>query len=508
MWKKVVAPVLLVCLLWLTLSGATTYYIYWLSSSHSRVLTENVASIRAAGFMQEALWKLQAALLDVVADDEDPRPLGFAEFESQFEDSLVSAEAASTTDAERMLVGNIRARFAEYQGLIHEGLASDSRSPSQSDAIADRSRLLVRAVAAPCAELRRLNETMMAEAVTRRTALENQLNLARLVFLVAGPAVGIFIGLRIAASMHRSISQIRFTLNDASGELDQEVGLVSLSPIKDSDDLAGLNQQVQTISMRIRQVVSELQRARQEAVISERLAVVGELAAGVAHELRNPLTSVKLLIQTAARRNPGMQFPERQTQVILQEISRMEETIQGLLDFARPPRLNRVRHDLREPVRRALNLVEGRALHEGVSVTSQMGNSALLVDGDPEQLHQVFVNLLLNGIESMKPGGTLDVTVMATPHDQGRCQVIVADRGGGIPAERMDRIFEPFVTTKERGTGLGLAVSRRIVHEHGGSIVAANRPDGGAVFSVELQLAASPNSAEIEAAGARFSTLN
>jgi signal transduction histidine kinase len=137
-----------------------------------------------------------------------------------------------------------------------------------------------------------------------------------------------------------------------------------------------------------------------------------------------------------------------------------------------------------------------------------MGQSPLFVDGDPEQLHQVFVNLLLNGIESMKPGGTLEVTVTATPHDRERGRVIVADRGGGIPVEPMDRIFEPFVTTKERGTGLGLAVSRRIVHEHGGSIVAANRPEGGAVFSVELQLVASTNSAGVEATGAQFSALN
>jgi signal transduction histidine kinase len=166
----------------------------------------------------------------------------------------------------------------------------------------------------------------------------------------------------------------------------------------------------------------------------------------------------------------------------------MEETIQGLLDFARPPQLHRVQHDLRETVRRALNLVEGRAIHEGVAVVSRLSPIPLIIDADPEQIHQVFVNLLINGIESMQPSGTLDVTAAVSECDPRRCQVIFADRGGGIPMERLSRIFDPFVTTKERGTGLGLAISRRIVREHGGSIIASNRPEGGAAFTVELPL--------------------
>lgn len=488
MWKKVVAPVVLVSLLWLVVSGATTYYIHWLSDSHTRILTENVASIRAAGVMQEALWKLQAVFLDVVEDDAPDRG-DFQEFEARFERSLVTAEQTAKTVKERTLVGSIRTRFSEYQDLIHRGLARDPLARAQAGAVADRSTQMARRVAEPCTELLQLNERLMTESVAHRTGLENMLNLARLAFLVAGPAVGIYVGLRIARSLHHSISQISVTLKDASGELDHEVGSVEFSPVADSGDLPDLNRQVQAISTRIRQVLVELQKARHEAELSERLAVVGELAAGVAHELRNPLTSVKLLIQTAPADNLGIHLQERQSHVILQEILRMEETIQGLLDFARPPQLNRVRHDLRDTVRRALNLVEGRAIHEEVALISRLPADPLIVNADPEQLHQVFVNLLINGIESMQHSGTLDVTAGLSARDGRTCQVVVGDRGGGIPQERLTRIFEPFITTKERGTGLGLAVSQRIVREHGGTITATNRPEGGAVFTVELPLA-------------------
>ena len=217
---------------------------------------------------------------------------------------------------------------------------------------------------------------------------------------------------------------------------------------------------------------------------------MGELVAGVAHELRNPLTSVKLLIQSAAQRHPERALTDRQYQVIQEEITRMERTIQGLLDFARPPRLHRLRHDLRDTLGRALNLMDGRAKHAGVALSTELPGQPVMVDADPEQLHQVFINLLLNAIESMTQGGSLSVAMQPSNPAGGECRVLFCDSGPGIPPSVVGKIFEPFVTSKERGTGLGLAVSRRIIDEHGGRLTGANRPDAGAVFIVELPVSA------------------
>ena len=200
------------------------------------------------------------------------------------------------------------------------------------------------------------------------------------------------------------------------------------------------------------------------------------------------LTSVKLLIQTAAQRQPQHGLAGRQLQVVQQEIARMESTIQGLLDFARPPDLHRVAHDLRTTVRRALNLVEGRAKQQNVAIVEKVPNAPVIVDGDPEQLHQIFVNLLLNGIEAMPQGGSLAVAVETDDAVRRVCRVSVSDSGDGIPQPILDRIFEPFATSKEHGTGLGLAISHRIAKEHGGVLLAANRTEGGAVFTLELPL--------------------
>jgi signal transduction histidine kinase len=221
---------------------------------------------------------------------------------------------------------------------------------------------------------------------------------------------------------------------------------------------------------------------------AERLAAVGELAAGVAHELRNPLTSVKLLIQTAAQQPSSPSLGQQDLQVAQREIARMESTIQGLLDFARPPALRRVPHDLRSTVRRALNLVEGRAKQQQVTIRLESPDMPVIIAGDPEQIHQVLVNLLLNGMEAMAEGGLLHIAIHAGDGDGRACRVTVCDSGPGIPPETLVRIFEPFVTDKERGTGLGLAISRRIAEEHGGALVAANREAGGAIFTLELPL--------------------
>ena len=243
---------------------------------------------------------------------------------------------------------------------------------------------------------------------------------------------------------------------------------------------------MQELVTRMRDTVQELQEARRDVVQSERLAAVGELAAGVAHELRNPLTSVKLLVQTAIHRGSSETLGQRPLQIVVDEIARMETTIQGLLDFSRPPNLRRIHHDLRETVQRSLNLIEGRSRQQQVSIVTDFPVHPVMLDADPDLLQQVFVNLLINGIESMRHGGRLSVTIDDSNHERGICQTRFEDAGCGIPAPILDRMFEPFVTSKERGTGLGLAVSRRIVLEHGGSLMATNRDSGGAMFTVEL----------------------
>lgn len=487
MWTKVVAPTVLVSILWVAASGGTTFYINWLFESHSRVLKENVATIQAAAGIQDVVWRLQALAMQAAESQEVGLHVQMAELEAAFQQHLSKAEQTAMTPEEKVLVGEIGQHFNRYLQQIQGGFVERTPEPARSWGRLENTIRLAHAVTQPCKRLLEVNETLLAESTVRSERLGSAVNIVRLAFLIAGPAIGILFGILVARGLHRSITQISVTLKDATGELDRELGRVDVGRI---GDLADLEQQVQAVSTQIRKVVDELHDARQEMIRAERLAAVGELAAGVAHEIRNPLTSVKLLIQTAAQRPRDRAWNDRQYLVVQEEITRMEKTIQGLLDFARPQQLHRLPHDLRDTLRRALNLMEGRAKQERVRISTDLPSRPVLVEGDPEQLHQVFINLLLNGIDAMSQGGSLSVAVQSGGDTAGGCRVVFRDTGPGIPESVMQRIFEPFITSKERGTGLGLAVSRRIVQEHGGRLTAANPPGGGAAFVVELPVIA------------------
>lgn len=486
MWRKIIGPTILVSVLWIAASSMTTYTMHWVDEYHARALADNVATIREAWAMQDALWRLHAVVMESGEQDRPDVRVEVTELERAFDRHLAEAEKTSLTEEEKILLNAAQDHFAVYRDHIQRRLQPPGLTGLLVPQAAEREKTvrLARSVVEPCRQLIDLNERLLAQAMARSASLRAGVNAVRFTFLVLGPIAGVLCGLWVARGLRRSISEISVTLRDAAGDLQRDVGAVD---VRQLGDLPGLQQQVQAIAGRIREVVEELHTARRQAMSAERLAAVGELAAGVAHELRNPLTSIKLLIQTVMRQvhHDGAR---NQLQVAQREIARMETTIRDLLDFAKPPALHRVRHDLRATVRRALNLVEGRARQQGVAVAQRLPPHPVMVNGDPEQLHQVLVNLLLNGIEAMPSGGTLEIAIQSETADGGICRVCVSDQGSGIPQPVLDRIFEPFVTSKESGTGLGLAVSHRIAQEHGGALLAANRPEGGAMFTLELPL--------------------
>jgi two-component system, NtrC family, sensor histidine kinase HydH len=491
-WKKITAPTLLVCFLWLVVWGLTSRYMYWLQQSFSRDVVENVISIETAARLQAVLWDLQALRMGVGegvgAKTPQERQQQTVALEQTFGKLLRQAEDSTYSGMEHKIVRKIDGQFSIYANQVRVDLgAKGSDHPSGPSAAHDTKTLQMASdIGHLCSQLAEVNEQQIADSSIERSRLSNRIGNLRLAFVVAGPIVAILFGLWIARNLLRSMSQISVTLLDATGGLEHEVGKVEIMA---PTDLPVLQEQVQLVAGRIRQVVEDLQEARDRVIRSERLAAVGELAAGVAHEIRNPLTSVKLLVQAAAQRYPESALSQRQLEVIQQEISRMESTIQGLLDFSRPAEVRRIRHDVRTTLQRALNLIEGRAKQQNVTIQEESPDHSLLMNGDPDLLHQVFVNLLLNGIESMEQGGILQVTVARDPVIEDECQIKICDGGTGIAPPVMERLFEPFVTSKRRGTGLGLAISRRIVGQHDGTLTAANRTEGGAMFIVRLPLA-------------------
>ncbi|MBO0699758.1 MAG: histidine kinase, partial [Zavarzinella sp.] len=228
-----------------------------------------------------------------------------------------------------------------------------------------------------------------------------------------------------------------------------------------------------------------------DALRAEQLAAVGQLAAGVAHEVRNPLMSMKLLTESALA---GGELTPDDLRVINDQIGRLEQTVTGLLDFARPSPPRRAVADLRGVLSAAVDLVRGRADLQNVRLEVTAPPDPVPAAVDVSQLTGVLVNLLLNALDALPGGGRIGVAVTHTAENE--VSLTVTDTGPGIAPAVLARLFEPFVSTKDTGTGLGLNVCRRVARDHGGAIRGENVPGGGARFIVTL-----PGGADAEAPG-------
>jgi two-component system sensor histidine kinase HydH len=218
---------------------------------------------------------------------------------------------------------------------------------------------------------------------------------------------------------------------------------------------------------------------------AEKMAAIGELAAGIAHEIRNPLGIITGSAETI-RKHGNKKIQEEMTDYILEESKRINRLISSFLDFARPKEPKLVSCDLCEVLENTLLLLSPQARTLGVEIKREVPQKSLRVSIDTDQMRQAFMNLGVNALEAMPHGGVLRVTVM----EDGKGWVLVrfSDTGKGIPKEMQNRVFDPFFTTKEGGTGLGLSIAHRIITQHGGDITMEEGEKGGSTFTITLSL--------------------
>ena len=215
---------------------------------------------------------------------------------------------------------------------------------------------------------------------------------------------------------------------------------------------------------------------------AERLATAGELAASAAHEIRNPLTAISSAVQLLGEAFPPGNPRREVADNVMREIDRINQIVEGLLSFARPAASRRETVHLREVIEEAMGLVRTMARKAEVEMETAFEVERDAVQADRDQLIQLFINLLMNSVQAMPEGGALRVS-LAKPR---RFRIEVADTGGGMMPEEVERAFDPFYTTKERGTGLGLPICYGIVRGHGGEIDIESAPGEGTTVRVEF----------------------
>ncbi|MBI5443751.1 MAG: HAMP domain-containing protein [Deltaproteobacteria bacterium] len=305
-----------------------------------------------------------------------------------------------------------------------------------------------------------------------------QTNLILFSLMAAGPLLVIGLSVYFVRFFSKPVGALlEATRRLKSGDLEYRVSGLE-------HEFSELGESFNEMAQALREQMAQLQRADQ-------MMVCGQLATGIAHEIRNPVSAIKVTLQVLADDLDLTEEDRGLFSKVTEEAARIETLMKDLLGYARPSEPQRQTVDVNGLLERARTLaLQHRPAvprHNGVvRWVTRFDPDLPSVFGDPDQLFQVFLNVVLNGIDAMPEGGTLTV---ATCRENGFVRVEFSDEGPGVDPSLRDRVFEPFFTRKAKGTGLGLAISRVLIEKHGGTIGVTEAAGGGACFTVRLPAA-------------------
>ncbi len=459
---------------------ASTWYINRLQSDLARAVRHDATRMEAADELQIHLRQLRFHSLMLAADPTDARRRIVDDDRRLVVAALANARReAEAADDLRLLV-TIEHGYREYEAGLGLGGVSGPSPRSGEELIRWADAHPVQGLLVPCRDLADRQRERMDANLERSEVQTPWAGRVLLGLGLTGALGGLLSGYATARRQNRRAAQLSVRVQAVQAQLDQEVGAMTVEAPRPFGDV---DAQLDYVVGRVKEVCQRLQEQERGLLRAEQLAAVGQLAAGIAHEVRNPLTGIKFLIEGALRTSNATPLTDEDLRLIRQEIIRIERTVQGLLDFARTPPPDRRRHDLRSLVFEAVGVARGRAGAKPVALRVAPTPEPIPASVDRDQFLSLLTNLLYNAIDATPPGGEVEVGTRLAP---GVLTIEVADSGPGIDPNIATRLFTPFATTKATGTGLGLTIAQRVARDHGGTLTAANRPGGGACFTLTL----------------------
>ncbi len=269
-----------------------------------------------------------------------------------------------------------------------------------------------------------------------------------------------------------------------------ERGLEARVNVTSTDDLGRLGDAFNSLLSKLESARRRVERYHYEQMKrADRLASIGEMAAGIAHEIKNPLAGIAGVIQVLKKDIAGGDPKRAVLEEVLSQVERMDKAVRNLLSFARPPEPKMTMVDVNELINRLLDFLAPQFAKNSIAVERKLTAGLPWLTLDPDLVQQALINISLNAIQAMPEGGKFSVvTGVVKPDGEGRGSVDISlsDTGKGIQPENLSRIFSPFYTTRQQGTGLGLSITQRIIEQHGGEINVASVPGRGTSFAISL----------------------
>lgn len=485
MWKRLSLRtrilVLLAALVLITLGGGlvTIWHTRGMDALFANLIDKNLASLRAAAALENALLE-QKGFVTYFFLDSNPEWLEKLKVHHEkFQQALTEARRSATNEIMLDILRQIESSYQELlQGRQQVINLYQAGNREEGARLHQQMRRRFAAIQELTQRYRVVHEFAISRARSESQAQARVINLLALVAILSVVAMGLLL-------LYVLIRQVLEPIRRLALETAPEQG-----PNPAVDEVTVLSQRVHSLMEDVDQAQSELVRSQETLLQTGKLALVGKLAAGVAHSIRNPLTSVKMRLFSLQRTLDLNPTQKEDLEVISEEIRHIDTILRHFLEFSRPPKLKMQRLSLSEVVDRALTLLRQRLESYGVVVELHRHGRLPETQGDMEQLQEVLVNLILNACEAMGRGGV--ITIRETRGQAASVgpvvRVSVSDTGPGIPLSIQDKVFQPFFSTKEEGTGLGLSLASRIVQEHGGWIALHSKEGAGATFVVTLPL--------------------
>jgi signal transduction histidine kinase len=470
---------ILASLVFITMAGGliTVWYTYQMDHLLSSVTEKNLAAFQTAEAMEIALIN-QKGFVSYYFIDGDPEWLSqLSKFRQIFMERLNEALNSAEISHEKQALHKIKVEFTRYSAIKDRVIAHYQEEKREAGIALHRQvRELFFTVLEYCQNYKDIHAEIILLA---KTDTKNKATNLRFISVTA-VCTGFLLAVLLAFVLrYQILGPVRRLTAEASRKKNNSTA---------GNEVKALSHSVRGLIQDVNQTQSELEKSRESLLQAEKMAIVGKLAAGMAHSIRNPFTSVKMRLFSLNRSLELTGNQMEDFEVISEEIRHIDAIIQNFLEFSRPPKLKIQAVSPSVVVDRVIQLLEHRLKSYNVRVQIKRDKMLPAIDGDPEQLKELLVNIVVNSCEAMTTGGSI---VIREEVKQNRFNVLqaiirVSDNGPGIPESIQKKIFQPFFTTKEEGTGLGLSIASRIIKDHNGRIDVKSRQGDGAIFIIRL----------------------
>lgn len=462
-------------------------YIYKIQDDTNRLMEQNVASAKNAKELNLSLYEIRAASLTYLFDRSSERIAALQEKQHEFIELLQKAKSSENTEEENNLLQQISALFTNYQQTLTNALELHRKGwISQPNAlIVHASQDLINTIEEKTNAFIASKESAQAAYEQSIKTNDDIIRTAMYALGVGGIILGLVLGWLIARIILNPIYRLVLKVRDAAGS--EVVEHIRMSPGKELEEL---DLHINRLIGRINQAHEDLQKNRELLERSSKLAAIGKIAPALAHEIRNPLTAIKMLIYAMMQEPDISKEKLHDLEIITHEINRVEGFLQNFLRYARPAKPQIQLVSIVPALKDTLQLMQPRFNQSKITLKEVYEQEDLRIKADADMIKQVVMNLVLNAIESMGQKGKLVFSTSVDKEDMDNkiFQITIMDTGPGIPDDIRDSLFDPFVKGKDQGIGLGLSISQRIIELHHGWISATNNPDKGATFTIHLPI--------------------